>query len=351
MTNSENGSRFPSFSNKTKVIAAASLAVLLIGGVVAQSTGTKAVSLGSNGIEINLGQLEMNSNDIVSSGTTLWDASAGEIPSNVVSTDLDSKTLSGNTTINGTLSLPTLGDPGDGEIVLNNQPLYFEVNKDALVSGYNPSSGTGGIQFSGEEVDFASIERIVTDYTPISSTVGGGESSNNLHMGVEDTLEPTTANAGASSADIWLESANSLHFEADTDGGQGGPWACTLDGNDGDWLCTGTKSWVHSLNKTHEAVYTSQESPMVRAVYEGQTYVENGQTTVQLPSHFEKTVSDTRASLRVQATPHELATVAVTERSDSQLTIEATKDVKVDFRITGIREGYENRQVVREKTE
>ncbi len=111
----------------------------------------------------------------------------------------------------------------------------------------------------------------------------------------------------------------------------------------------GNKNWVHELNSTHEAVYSSQESPEVRAVYEGRTRTVDGEANVTLPSHFSKTVSDARPSLRVQATPHSLTTVAVTERTDDYIVIRSSKDVKVDYRVTGIRDGYEDKQVVREK--
>jgi hypothetical protein len=43
--------------------------------------------------------------------------------------------------------------------------------------------------------------------------------------------------------------------------------------------------------------------------------------------------------------------VAVTERTSDYVVIEASSDVDVDFRVTGIREGYEDKQVVRVKEE
>jgi len=121
--------------------------------------------------------------------------------------------------------------------------------------------------------------------------------------------------------------------------------------NDGKITCDGSKNWVHRLNKTHEAVYSSQESPQVRAVYEGNATVTNGQVNVTLPSHFEKTVSDSKPMLRAQVTAHSPVAVGVTARSDSWLVIETAglETVDVDYRITGIREGYEDKDVVRKK--
>jgi len=121
--------------------------------------------------------------------------------------------------------------------------------------------------------------------------------------------------------------------------------------NNGEWNCGVTKNWVHNINPTHDAYYSSQESPEVRAVYEGNASIRDGVANVSLPSHFSETVSDQRSSLRVHATPHSLATVAVTERTDEYVVIEASSDVDVDFWVTGIREGYEDKQVVRMKNE
>jgi len=152
--------------------------------------------------------------------------------------------------------------------------------------------------------------------------------------------------------DMHLTSDGSIELRADQEGSYGGgPFSCNLEKSSGDWNCDGAKNWVHDLNSTHEAVYSSQESPQVRAVYEGQVNVDNGKLNVSLPYHFSETVSDERPSLRVQATPHSLATVAVTERTDEWLVIEADSadTVEVDYRVTGIREGYEDKDVVREK--
>jgi len=128
--------------------------------------------------------------------------------------------------------------------------------------------------------------------------------------------------------------------------------SCTLH-NDGEWTCIGTKNWVEYLNSTYKAVYTSQESPQVRAVYEGNATVTNGQVNVTLPSHFEKTVSDSKPMLRVQTTAHSPVAVGVTARSDSWLVIETAglETVDVDYRITGIRKGYEDKDVVRKRSD
>lgn len=165
--------------------------------------------------------------------------------------------------------------------------------------------------------------------------------------GSDSSLQEIDVSAN-SDPDMVLYSEATVRLQADQDQSDGGPHTCDLDLS-GNWNCEGSKNWVHQLNDTHEVVYSSQESPEVRAVFEGQASVENGRVNVSLPAHFSGTVSDERPSLRVQVTPHELATVAVTERTDSWIMIKSSKDVAVDYRVTGIREGYEYKEVVRER--
>jgi hypothetical protein len=117
---------------------------------------------------------------------------------------------------------------------------------------------------------------------------------------------------------------------------------------DGDWECTGSKNFVQDVNSTHEAVYTSQESPDARAVVEGTVELDDGDAVVDLPNHFSSVASSDQPDITAQATPHSLATVAVTERDTESIKIEAdTEEVKVDYRVTAVREGYEESEVVR----
>jgi hypothetical protein len=121
----------------------------------------------------------------------------------------------------------------------------------------------------------------------------------------------------------------------------------SVDGN----LEADSKSFVHNINQTHEAVYTSQESASARAVIEGTATVEGGSKTVELPGHFEKVVSDDKPDIKVHLTPRELTTVAATERSQDRFTVETGKNskVEIDYRVTAVREGFEDPEVVRRK--
>jgi len=172
----------------------------------------------------------------------------------------------------------------------------------------------------------------------------------NINMDIGKSISfGSRVNLKEQTQDVILEANGNVRFDADNDGNKYNCWMAEADGS---WNCDGTKNWVHSINSTHEAYYTSQESPEVRAVYEEQVSKESmndNYERVSLPEHFSITVSDTQPMLRAQATPHELANVAVTERTDDYLVIESDSPTKVDFRVTGIRDGYEDKKVVREK--
>lgn len=113
----------------------------------------------------------------------------------------------------------------------------------------------------------------------------------------------------------------------------------------------GSKNFIHKANSTHEVVYTSQESASARAVLEGTVTVKKGSKTVKLPGHFEEVVSDKEPDIRIQLTPRELTTVAATERSQEQFTVKTGEQspVEIDYRITGVREGFEVPEVVRRR--
>jgi Ca2+-binding EF-hand superfamily protein len=112
-----------------------------------------------------------------------------------------------------------------------------------------------------------------------------------------------------------------------------------------------TNNFVQAINSTHEAIYTSQESPKPRAVYENQATLTGGQKIVDLPNHFTQVVSKESPNLNIQVTPRKLANVAVVRRSTDRIKIVADKksEFKVDYRVTGVREGYEDSDATRLK--
>ena len=184
--------------------------------------------------------------------------------------------------------------------------------------------------------------------------VSNGAGSN--HDIKVQAAETSTSELYLSSNDYtsWSDPDSEIVMSGDSD------TSITIDGdidtandcvvNDGTLTCN-SKNWRHKLNSTYEAFYTSQESPQVRAVYEGMADVD-GKTRVELPSHFSKTVSDTEPKLRATATVQgELAYAAVIEKTDDYIVLDSSEPATVNYRITGIREGYEDKQVVRKKEE
>jgi hypothetical protein len=127
------------------------------------------------------------------------------------------------------------------------------------------------------------------------------------------------------------------------------------DINDVGTLNADTKNFVQLVNETHEAVYTSQESVDARAVVEGTGRMVEGRGVVELPRHFVQVVSEERPGLTVQVTPHSAETqgLAVTEKGREMVVVEelagGSNTFTFDFRVTGIREGYEDKRVVRHR--
>jgi hypothetical protein len=195
-------------------------------------------------------------------------------------------------------------------------------------------SGVGDINDDGGTVDIGG-STIGADLR-VYGTIKGSDSNQKLEMG-----------GGA----LVLSHGDGVTGLKATDS-NGNEYTCFVNPlNSGAWECDGAKSWVHQLNKTHEAVYTSQESPDVRAVYEGSGYVEDLKK-IQLPDHFSKTVSNSNPELRAQVTPQGTFTkAAVMDKTQNYIEIKVGKPTKINFRITGVREGYENKNVIRKRND
>jgi hypothetical protein len=114
-----------------------------------------------------------------------------------------------------------------------------------------------------------------------------------------------------------------------------------------------TKNFVQSVNTTHEAVYTSQESPMPRAVLEGEMEVESGEARLETPRHFSQVVSDSEPEMNVQLTPEgeEAEPVAATDVTRNGFRVKQIagqpSSFTVNYRMSGVREGHTDKQVVR----
>lgn len=311
-------------------------ALLILGTALLMATGYSAVSVGADqgGLTVTSGGINVSGDISTKSGTTVWNSANGYIPSSQVQkSGLNADSLDG-------VSLGNIGwqdvSMAKSDVSASNVGLGNVQNEAQVGESGDTMSGTLDMQGNTLFVyNYIKDEGSNGNYIKMSdgSTSGGGMIMKSVGSDLSGRVS------------IWAE--EDVRLQADDGGGN---YECYIAESDGSWNCDGTKNWMHNLNGTHTAFYTSQESPEVRAVYEDSTTVKNGRMNVSLPSHFEKTVSDSRPGLRVQATPRSLATVAVTERSDSWIVIEASKDVKVDYRVTGIREGYEDKDVVRQQS-
>lgn len=273
--------------------------VLMTGYAATQVSAGYDVSIGQNGIEMGTGTLDVMGNDIESSGTTVFDGSAGQIATSVVN-----------------YSAATATDVGLGNAD----------NADELDLDGSESMG-GNIDLGGNRI----------------TTIGKDDD--------RSFIGTTTVDAGAgdgTNGDLQIHSVDDVVLDASgaTD------TRCILsDGTSGEFSCDVSKNWIHDLENGSEAFYTSQESPEVRAVYEGKAHVVDSKK-IKLPEHFSITVSDSDPMLRAQATPQGTFTKAVVmDKTDDYIEIKVGEETDVNFRITGIREGYEDKQVVRPKEE
>ena len=121
---------------------------------------------------------------------------------------------------------------------------------------------------------------------------------------------------------------------------------------DGDIIKSGSCGFFedHPFDPTREIVYVSLEGPEAGTYICGTAQLGNGETVIDLPEHFSLVTSD--EGLTVQLTPiGEWLELYVVERSAQQIIIREAngKDGEFDYIVQGVRKGYENHQVVRDK--
>lgn len=341
-----------SFYKNRKFLILSIIGLLLTGAAI--SASQPDVSIGSNGVEINTGGLDMGGGDITDGGTTIYDAASGEIPDAVLGIDLstnagDDLTWDGTNNefdvdSNNIQSGTTASDVGLGNVE----------NEAAVAESGDTMTGnlTMGDYITGDVISPSSNYIKLSDGSSLGSIDTTISADNELNMITDSSGTPKTYTfknngdlEGPSNSDFGIvaDTGQDLFLFADQTS------SCYISADDGSWNCDGTKNWIHSLNSTHDAYYTSQESPEVRAVYEGKVDVD-GETRVELPKHFSSTVSDSEPKLRATSTVQgELAYSAVIEKTDDYIVLDSSEPSTVNYRITGIREGYEDKQVVREK--
>lgn len=346
-------SSLPSFDKKnTHSLIIVGLAFLLVGGYgVAQNAQGYDVSIGQNGIEIYSGSLDVQGNDIESSGTTVFDGSAGQIATAVV----DYSAATASDVGLGNVENIALSTIGGNDITWDSNNNELDVDSSSIQSGTTASDVGLGSADNADELDLDGSESMNgnidvggNDITNMGDSVIGSDVAGVLDAVHTQTIDGVQWEMGRYLDPVEIRSEYGVVLKSDTDGGSGGSYECELRESDGVFECPQGKSWVHQINATHEAVYNSQESAKMRAVFEGSVYVES-KKNVSLPQHFSQTVSDTEPLLRAVATPDKLTTVAVTEKTSEYIIIESTESVNVDYRVTGVRDGFENKQVIRKK--
>ncbi|PSQ34874.1 hypothetical protein BRD08_08465 [Halobacteriales archaeon SW_10_66_29] len=103
-----------------------------------------------------------------------------------------------------------------------------------------------------------------------------------------------------------------------------------------------------------EVVYTSTEAPTARTEATGVAKLEDGRAEIELPEHF-GWVTDDDEPIYVQTTPHSADSggLAAVERTSDRLVIEdrdGDGDYEFSYTVKGTRDGYADKEVVREPT-
>lgn len=119
-----------------------------------------------------------------------------------------------------------------------------------------------------------------------------------------------------------------------------------------DLQVSGKKSFVqkHPTDPTKEIVYVSLEGPEAGTYIRGTAKLVNGEAVIQLPEHFSLVTND--EGVTVQLTPlGEWLQLYVVQKSAKQLIVrEASgKSGQFNYLVQGIRKGFENHQVIRDK--
>ncbi|MEX0987370.1 MAG: hypothetical protein WD052_07835 [Bacteroidales bacterium] len=122
----------------------------------------------------------------------------------------------------------------------------------------------------------------------------------------------------------------------------------------GDILCAGTKHFVqnHPTELSKKIYYSSLEGGEASTYIRGSGALRNGMATISIPEHYSLVTS--AKGLTAQITPRgECNGIYVVSISTSELVVKelmnGLSNVQFDYFIQGIRAGYEEYQVIREK--
>ncbi|MGH8014581.1 MAG: hypothetical protein ACREBV_00120 [Candidatus Zixiibacteriota bacterium] len=124
----------------------------------------------------------------------------------------------------------------------------------------------------------------------------------------------------------------------------------------GSLLVMGPKAFVqeHPVDATKEIVYVALEGNESGTYTRGSSHLKNGVARIELPEDFHFVTND--AGLTAQVTPRGLVNSMLYVESITPTTLvvkssnKKDENVKFDFMVNGIRKGFENHQVIRDKT-
>lgn len=117
---------------------------------------------------------------------------------------------------------------------------------------------------------------------------------------------------------------------------------------------TGTKSFVqdHPTDATKEIVYNALESAESGTYFRGTAELVNGEAVIELPEHFGLVTSEDGLTVVLTPTGQWLQ-LYVVEKSTQQLIIKEAQGQsgQFDYLVQGIRLGFENEPVIRDKAD
>jgi len=123
----------------------------------------------------------------------------------------------------------------------------------------------------------------------------------------------------------------------------------------GDLNVSGSKNFIHPhpTNESKLIRYVAIESGEALTMARGTAKTVNGQVTIELPEHFSLVTNKTEP-LTVILTPKGAPAVLYTKESNREKVLVAMKasdysefrDVEFAYQITGIRDGFENQEVI-----
>ncbi|MGA2298975.1 MAG: hypothetical protein ABSG15_15630, partial [FCB group bacterium] len=135
--------------------------------------------------------------------------------------------------------------------------------------------------------------------------------------------------------------------------------ALSVTGNvyiNGNYTCTGSKSFVqqHPIDPNKEIVYVCLEGGEAGTYYRGSSNLVNGYKIIKLPEHF-SLVTSTYAQITVQVTPRgDCNGLFVESANEKEIVVRESKggnsNVEFDYFINGVRSGFENHEVIRNRT-